>query len=62
MALPPGVEINAPLLPGFDAVLTEPALQFFADLQRRFGARRLELLAARRARAERMDARRDLRG
>jgi malate synthase len=42
--LPPGVEIHAPLPPGGERILTPDALQLVADLQRHFGARRLELL------------------
>src|SRR5712692_10407222 len=37
-------------------VLTATASEFLVDLQREFGARRLELLEARRARVERLQA------
>ncbi len=47
---PDGVEIDAPLPPGGERILTAEALQLVADLQRQFGARRLELLARRRDR------------
>ncbi len=48
--LPHGVEIHAPLPPGGERILTPDALQLVADLQRQFGARRLELLQHRRDR------------
>ena len=54
--LPKGVEINAPLLPGFEAILTTPALERVAALHREFEPRRQELLAARAERAARLDA------
>ncbi len=56
LTLPPGVAINAPILPGFEAILTEPALALVAKLHRAFEPRRQELLAARAARAKRLDA------
>ena len=54
--LPTGVQINAPLLPGFETILTTPALALVAKLHRAFEPRRQELLAARAARAKRLDA------
>ncbi|MBS0449109.1 MAG: malate synthase A [Proteobacteria bacterium] len=54
--LPAGVQINAPLLPGFETILTRPALEFVAALHRRFDPRRRELLEARAERARRLDA------
>jgi malate synthase len=51
-----GVEILAPSHTGQARVLTPAALEFIVDLQRRFNARRLELLAARAARQKRLDA------
>ena len=54
--LPPGVAINAPILPGFEAILTEPALALVAKLHRAFEPPRKELLAARAALAKRIDA------
>jgi malate synthase len=54
--LPDGVVIDGPIKPGFDKVLTRDALAFVADLQRRFNARREELLAARVERQKRLDA------
>ncbi|RKY21483.1 MAG: malate synthase A [Planctomycetota bacterium] len=52
----PGVVVVGPALPGSDAVLTSQALAFVADLQRRFGVRRRELLARRVERQARLDA------
>ncbi|UYN96483.1 MAG: malate synthase A [Enhydrobacter sp.] len=54
--LPAGVAIDGAIKPGFDKVLTRPALEFVADLQRRFNGRREELLAARVERQKRLDA------
>ncbi|MFC4059433.1 malate synthase A [Planomonospora corallina] len=51
-----GVEITGPMLDRFDQILTPEALAFVATLQREFGARRLELLAARQARQEELSA------
>jgi malate synthase len=51
-----GVRIDAPRHPGQDQVLTPEAIHFLAELQRRFNARRLELLAARDERQKRLDA------
>jgi len=50
-----GIELAGPVPPGFDTILTPPALRFVAELARRFGARRDELLARRRARQARLD-------
>ena len=54
--LPQGVQINAPILPGFETILTPDALELVAKLHRAFDPRRRELLAARAARAKRLDA------
>lgn len=54
--LPQGVQINAPILPGFETILTLPALELVAKLHRAFDARRKELLAARVERAKKLDA------
>lgn len=54
--LPQGVQINAPILPGFETILTVPALELVAKLHRAFEARRKELLAARAERAKKLDA------
>ncbi len=56
LTLPQGMQINAPLLPGFETVLTLPALELVAKLHRAFEPRRQELLAARVERAKRLDA------
>ena len=60
MSLAAGVTVvppNAPLPAGAQRVLTAEALAFVAELERQFGARRRELLAERRARQRRLDAR-----
>jgi len=54
--LPAGVTIDGAIKPGFERVLTKEAVAFLADLQRRFNARREELLAARVERQKRLDA------
>ena len=46
--LPAGVQINAPILPGFETILTRPALELVAILHRDFDPRRQQLLALRR--------------
>jgi malate synthase len=56
LPLPHGVAINAPLLPGFETILTLPALELVAKLHRAFEPRRQELLALRAERAKRLDA------
>lgn len=54
--LPAGVTIDGALKPGFEKVLTKEAVAFVADLQRKFNARREELLALRVERQKRLDA------
>ena len=54
--LPTGMQINAPILPGFETILTLPALELVAKLHRAFEPRRQQLLAERVARAKRIDA------
>jgi malate synthase len=54
--LPDGVRISHPVSPPFAEILTPAALEFIASLHRRFNDRRLELLAAREARQQRIDA------
>ncbi len=54
--LPAGVSIDGAIKPGFEKVLTKDAVAFLADLQRKFNARREELLAARVERQKRLDA------
>lgn len=48
--------ITGEMLPRYDEILTSDALAFVADLQRRFGQRRKDLLAARAERQKRFDA------
>jgi malate synthase len=50
-----GLEILGPLRPGYDRVLTSDALGFVAGLERRFGAERRRLLAARGERQAALD-------
>ena len=50
------VQILAPVPPALQEVLSPAALEFVVDLERRFGPRRRELLAARVARQQRLDA------
>jgi malate synthase len=56
LKLPQGMQINATIQPGFEAILTPEALAFVADLHRTFEARRQQLLAARVDRTARLDA------
>jgi malate synthase len=56
LSLPAGVQINAPILPGFETVLTPEALALVAKLHRAFEPRRQQLLAARVERTQRLDA------
>ncbi|MEO6208064.1 MAG: malate synthase A, partial [Candidatus Limnocylindrales bacterium] len=51
-----GVEVSAPRVPGSDRILTDEALAFVADLQRRFGPVRLDLLRRRQDRQAELDA------
>jgi malate synthase len=51
-----GAEIAAAAAPRQDEVLTPEAIEFVAELERRFGARRRELLQARVERQQRLDA------
>ncbi len=53
--MPTGVEILGDRTPPFDEILTDEALAFLADLQRRFNPRRLALLAARTERQRDID-------
>ena len=54
--LPAGVQVNAPIHPRFDEVLTHDALALVAKLHRAFEPRRQELLKARVERQVRIDA------
>ena len=56
MIFPQGVDVRAPIKSGFESILTADALALVAKLQRAFNGRRQELLAARVARAHRLDA------
>jgi malate synthase len=56
LTLPAGVQINAPINPGYETILTEDALELVAKLHRAFEPRRQELLAARVTRQARIDA------
>ncbi len=53
---PPGVTVRGPAVPGSERVLTDEALAFVADLQRRFGPVRLDLLRRREERQAELDA------
>ena len=54
--VPPGVELRRETVPGSDRILTHDALAFVADLQRRFGPLRLDLLERREERQAELDA------
>ncbi len=53
---PPGVELRRDPVPGQDRVLTEDALAFIADLNRRFGTSRIALIERRQERQRELDA------
>jgi malate synthase len=53
--MPPGIELRAPVPDEFTAILTPEALAFVAELVRKFGARRDELLRRRTTRQLRID-------
>jgi malate synthase len=53
---PAGVEIAGALKPGYERVLTTDALQFVADLARRFEPQRRSLMEARAERQAKLDA------
>jgi malate synthase len=55
-SLPAGIQINAPIHPGFEGILTPEALALVAKLHRAFEPRRQELLKKRSARQARSDA------
>ncbi len=56
LSLPAGMQILGRITPEYATILTPPALELVARLHRRFNPRRLELLAARRARQAELDA------
>ncbi len=51
-----GIKLEAKILPVQLAILTPEAIAFVVELERKFGARRRDLLAARAARQARLDA------
>jgi malate synthase len=51
-----GIVVSGPAVPGDERILTDEALAFVADLQRRFGPLRLDLLRARQDRQTELDA------
>ena len=51
-----GIELRRGAVPGSDRILTPDALAFVADLQRRFGPVRLDLLRRRHERQAELDA------
>jgi malate synthase len=51
-ALPPGIQLLAPVTPSQESILSPEALAFFAKLQREFGSRRKDLLQKRVERHE----------
>lgn len=53
---PEGVEVTGALESGYDCVLTKEALQFVADLSRKFEKTRQDLMAARETRQAKWDA------
>jgi len=53
--LPAGVELRGADVPGADRILTPQALSFVADLQRRFGPARLDLIHRRQERQRELD-------
>ncbi|MDR2032365.1 MAG: malate synthase A, partial [Azoarcus sp.] len=56
LELPQGVEIDAPIHPGYETILTREALELVAWLHRAFEPRRRELLRLRAERQARFDA------
>ena len=56
LSLPQGMQITGAIEPGFETILTEPALELVAKLHRAFESRRRELLNARAERVLRLDA------
>src|SRR5688572_4922905 len=54
--LPKGVEIVAPMAPGYETLLTPEALAFVAKLARKHGPTRKKLLAYRVERQQKIDA------
>ena len=52
---PDGVVVTGPPVPGSDRVLTDDALAFVADLQRRFGQVRIDPIQRRQERQAELD-------
>ena len=55
MGLTAGIEITGEMAPGFEEILSEEAVHFVAGLERRFGAKRKRLIAARAEFQARLD-------
>lgn len=55
MQLPKGLDVSTPIEDEQSEILTPEALEFFAELQREFNPRRLELLRQRKLRQEAID-------
>jgi malate synthase len=55
LKLPVGVKLLAPIKPGFEEILTQDAIAFLVGLERKFGARRRELLTRRADYQKRLD-------
>src|SRR3954466_11407774 len=53
---PPGIDVRGPAVSGGSRILTDDALAYVADLQRRFGAVRHDLLQRRQERQVELDA------
>src|SRR5262245_55468879 len=51
-----GIEVTGAMAPGYDEILSPDALDFVADLERRFGPERKRLLGLRAERQARIDA------
>ncbi len=56
IAAPKGVAVRAAMKPGYERIVTRDALAFVAGLERRFGARRRELLKRRETIQAKIDA------
>jgi malate synthase len=56
LSVPSGIELRGAVEDRFEEVLTPDALEFVAELERRFGGRRRELLERRAARRQRLSA------
>ena len=54
--MPEGIEVRGDMKPGYERVLTPDALQFVADIARKFETARRELLSVRETRQAKWDA------